>query len=102
MQTPGATGAVPLLLLSGGLSNGLEARHLAQHCDALAGRQGDVTAGAVGLAEAALDAAVHDGVGGGALLQVLQVKLWVLQTRISPLCQFIVIGICKATDSGAQ
>ena len=75
----------PLLLVGGGLGSGLQAGDLAVGGDALARRERDVAAGAVALAEAALDAAVHDRARGRARLQVLQVRVRVL-IRQPPRC----------------
>ena len=74
-------GSLPLLLIGSGVLSGLEPGDLAVGGDALARRQRDVARGAVALAEAALDAAVHDAAGRRAGLQMLQVHLWVLQPQ---------------------
>ena len=69
----------PLLLGGRAPLDRLQARDLAPGGDALARRQRDIARGAVALAEAALDAAVHDRARRRAGLQVLQVHVGVLR-----------------------
>ena len=52
------TSPVPLFFLSGARLFVLQARHFAVHHDTLPRREGDISRRAVGLAEAALNAAV--------------------------------------------
>lgn len=77
-MTAGAVGS-PLVLIRRGGGQSLEASHLAQRGYPLPRCERHIPAGAVALAEAALDAAVHQLVGGGRLLQMLQVQLRILQ-----------------------
>mmetsp|Transcript_14411 Transcript_14411/g.39045 ORF Transcript_14411/g.39045 Transcript_14411/m.39045 type:complete len:426 (+) Transcript_14411:1091-2368(+) len=68
---------VPLLLHRGGVGERVQAVHLAEHSDALARSEGEILRRAVALAEAALDAPVHDGGGSRRCLQVLHVQVGV-------------------------
>lgn len=72
---------VPLLLRSCRGLDGSQAADFSEGGDALAGGEGDIPGGAVGLAEAALNAPIHQLMRRRGWLEMLQVKVRVLHSK---------------------